>query len=162
MKLVKRYAEEAKRLEEALSKVAVKKEITDTTNTITALPVEETNKLSSTNVLEDYQADNILLITAADNYIKIYSTQENGSVLSSLKRLTMKNAEDILCSNDNRFFRCHRAFIIRIDKVEHITGNAQGYKLNIPGIDFVVPVSRSLNNIIADKLKHRNNILKVA
>ncbi len=130
-------------------------------NSVSVMPVIE-NVLPDSLKLADILADNILLISAADNYIKIYYTSENGSVQSSLKRLTMKNAEDILCSNDSRFFRCHRTFIIRIDKVEHITGNAQGYKLNITGIDFVVPVSRSLNNILADKLKHRNNILKVA
>ena len=163
IKLVNRYAQEAKRLEEELSKKAVVNDQASVINTIAETMVVDANKNNSaTLIFDEFLADSILLISAADNYIKIYYQEENGIVQSSLKRLTMKNAEDILCAVDKRFFRCHRAYIVRLDKVEHIAGNAQGYKLQLPGLNFVVPVSRTLNNIIADKIKLRNSLLKVA
>ncbi len=162
IKLVNRYAQEAKRLEAELSKIAVAEEEPEAIIPVAEMPLVDTKNNHSKLVFEDFNPDNIMLISAADNYIKIYFHQENGTIQSSLKRLTMKNAEDILCATDTRFFRCHRAYIVRLDKVEHIAGNAQGYKLQVPGIDFVVPVSRALNNIIADKIKHRNSLLRVA
>ena len=59
--------------------------------------------------------------------------------------------EDALVDNDI-FFRCHRAYIINLDKVEQVEGNAQGYKLKVRGTEERVPVSRSLNKEFSDRL----------
>ena len=63
----------------------------------------------------------------------------------------MKKAEEALeiwrC-----FFRCHRAYIINLDKVEHVEGNAQGYKVRLINTEESIPVSRNLNNEFSDKL----------
>lgn len=49
------------------------------------------------------------------------------------------------------FYRCHRTYIVNLQKVKHISGNAQGYKLHLENIDTLIPVSRSLNEGIAAK-----------
>ncbi|WP_089734667.1 LytTR family transcriptional regulator DNA-binding domain-containing protein [Chryseobacterium jejuense] len=50
--------------------------------------------------------------------------------------------------------RCHRSYIINLGKVKNIKGNAQGYKLTLPEIDFDIPVSRSFISIIIPQLLH--------
>ncbi|NNK69400.1 MAG: LytTR family transcriptional regulator [Flavobacteriaceae bacterium] len=39
--------------------------------------------------------------------------------------------------------RCHRSYIINVDHVQHISGNLQGYQLELSGFQDLVPVSRS-------------------
>jgi DNA-binding LytR/AlgR family response regulator len=53
------------------------------------------------------------------------------------------------------FYRCHRAYIVNMNKVVHISGNAQGFKLHLAGLDDTIPVSRSLNEEIGEKLSKR-------
>ncbi|HYC29313.1 MAG TPA: LytTR family DNA-binding domain-containing protein, partial [Chitinophagaceae bacterium] len=94
--------------------------------------------------------DDLHLVTSASNYIKVFHLQKEHLVYSII-RSTLKKAEDILLEHPN-FFKCHRAYIINLDKVQHVEGNAQGYKLRITGYDELVPVSRNLNAEFSDKL----------
>lgn len=48
--------------------------------------------------------------------------------------------------------RCHRSFIVNLDKVEKVTGNAQGYKLHLETPELVVPVARKYSEIV-EKLR---------
>jgi DNA-binding LytR/AlgR family response regulator len=50
------------------------------------------------------------------------------------------------------FFRCHRAFIVNLDKIEQVEGNAQGYKIKLQGAENLIPVSRNLNREFSDRL----------
>jgi DNA-binding LytR/AlgR family response regulator len=71
--------------------------------------------------------------------------------------MTMKKAEEALEAWPG-FFRCHRAYIVNLDKVQHVEGNAQGYRLRFPDVEEPVPVSRNLNSEFSDKLLAiRNN-----
>lgn len=98
-------------------------------------------------------ADNLLYITSSDNYIEIFYL-ENGALKKKLQRNTLKKAETILV-NDKQFFRCHRMYIVNLDKVENVSGNAQGYKLHLQGSPEQIPVSRNLNKTITERLLHR-------
>lgn len=49
--------------------------------------------------------------------------------------------------------RCHRSYIVNLDRVERVTGNAQGYKLHLLGGQFEVPVARRFNDTIIRQLK---------
>ena len=44
--------------------------------------------------------------------------------------------------------RCHRSFIVNLDKVIKVSGNAQGFKLHLEGTDFMVPVARKYSEIV--------------
>jgi DNA-binding LytR/AlgR family response regulator len=94
--------------------------------------------------------DDLYIITSASNYIKLFHLQKEKLVYSII-RSTIKKAEAAVLDHPN-FFKCHRAFIINLDKVIHVEGNAQGYKVRIEGHDELIPVSRNLNNEFSDKL----------
>jgi len=80
-----------------------------------------------------------LYAEAADNYVKVFYQGGYKIIRSSLKRL-----EDDVSAYE-QIFRCHRTYLVNLDKVVHISGNAQGYKLHLEGTGLLIPVSRSLN-----------------
>lgn len=94
--------------------------------------------------------DEFYYIQAANNYIKIYFRKKD-SIVYTIVRMTMKRAEETL-HPWHGLFRCHRAYIVNLDKVQHVEGNAQGYKLILQGAEEAVPVSRSLNSELSDRL----------
>ena len=94
--------------------------------------------------------DDLYIVTSASNYIKLFHLQREKLVYSII-RSTLKKAESSILDHPN-FFKCHRAFIINLDKVVHVEGNAQGYRVRIDGHDELIPVSRNLNNEFSDKL----------
>ena len=49
--------------------------------------------------------------------------------------------------------KCHRSYIINLEKVKDLKGNAQGYKLILPEIDSEIPVSRSFISSIIPQLQ---------
>jgi DNA-binding LytR/AlgR family response regulator len=51
-------------------------------------------------------------------------------------------------------FRCHRAYIVNLDRVTNIGGNAQGYRLSLSNNPEVVPVSRA-KGVQLQQLIHR-------
>jgi hypothetical protein len=85
-----------------------------------------------------------LYAEAADNYVKVFYTGEQQLIRSTLRQL-----EETFRGNE-RIFRCHRTYLVNLDKVIHISGNAQGYKLHLEGVGQVIPVSRSLNGQITN------------
>ena len=89
-------------------------------------------------------------IEAASNYAKIYYEQA-GTLSYSIIRMTMKKAGEI-ADEYTSLFKCHRAYIVNLDKVKSVDGNAQGYKLTMNLTEKSIPVSRSLNNEFSDRL----------
>ena len=112
---------------------------------------------SQLTLVGDYQDEKLLMepsqlymITSASNYIKVYHVHQ-GKLRFSIIRSTIKKTEQALAEHEN-FFRCHRAFIINLDKVIHVEGNAQGYRLKLENHDELIPVSRNLNSEFSDRL----------
>lgn len=88
-----------------------------------------------------FAATHLLYAESADNYIKVCYL-ENGTARTAVIRQTLRTLEDKLSGID-RAVRCHRSFVVNLDKVATITGNAQGLKLTLQGSDVVIPVSRA-------------------
>ncbi|MCU0426766.1 MAG: LytTR family transcriptional regulator [Candidatus Kapabacteria bacterium] len=110
--------------------------------------------LIGTSAKEQYELNpaSILCVQANDNYVTLY--YESGeNVKKVLFRATLKSLEDQLASQHN-FYRCHKSYIVNLSNVFKVSGNAQGYKLHLSDLEFVVPVSRSLQNEMLDKLQH--------
>lgn len=83
----------------------------------------------------------LLFIKAANNYVEI-NYQAADQVKKHLLRNRLNAVEQQL--QHTNIVRCHRSYLVNLEKVERITGNAQGYKLHFPfTADFVVPVSRT-------------------
>ena len=56
-------------------------------------------------------------------------------------RCTLKQMEEQL-QGVQGIMRCHRAYIVNIAHVEHVSGNGQGYRLTLKATKEQVPVSR--------------------
>lgn len=95
-------------------------------------------------------ANHLIYIEAASNYIKLYFEQKE-KITYSIVRMTMKKATETVTAYPV-FFRCHRAYIVNLDKIELVEGNAQGYKLKLQGTEDLIPVSRNLNSEFSDRL----------
>lgn len=92
----------------------------------------------------------LLYIESADNYSNIVFT-ENGTKKKTLMRSSLKRIESQLTIS--YIMRCHRTFIINLKNVKHIEGNAAGYKVHFPESETTIPVSRTYNNTVIERLK---------
>lgn len=80
-------------------------------------------------------------ITSQDNYFEVV-WQEGDKVKKKLLRGTLSKAEET-AQPYPFLFRCHRAYIVNLEKVINIEGNAQGYRLQLQNNPEIIPVSRS-------------------
>lgn len=112
----------------------------------------QTVTLTGDNQNETLQLDagQIACLSAADNYVQVFFF-ENGALKSRMLRATLKKMEDALAASP-QFFRCHRTYIVNLEKVREVSGNAQGYRLHLEGLEATVPVSRNLNEVMRVKL----------
>ncbi len=86
----------------------------------------------------------LLYAESADNYVRLVLL-EQGAVRMAMVRQTMKVAEEHL-SECPQIVRCHRSYMVNLERVTSFTGNAQGLKLSFADTDVQVPVSRSAVN----------------
>ncbi|MFZ1751782.1 MAG: LytTR family DNA-binding domain-containing protein [Saprospiraceae bacterium] len=101
-------------------------------------------------ILEVHPND-IFYMSASDNYVQIYF-QKSEQIQSVLFRTTLKKAA-LSLTNYPQYYRCHKSYLVNLKKIIHITGNTQGYKLHLTNITEMIPVSRSLNDEIKEKIK---------
>jgi hypothetical protein len=109
-------------------------------------------KLTGENVGDvlNVPGKDLLYINAADNYIEV-SYLKDGVETKQLLRSSLKTAREQIRTHTS-FYRCHRSWIVNLDKVTRVTGNAQGYRLVLDGTETTVPVSRSLNTELSGRL----------
>ncbi|GAB3895101.1 LytTR family DNA-binding domain-containing protein [Larkinella knui] len=100
----------------------------------------------------------LLYIESSDNYSTIVHLK-NGQPVKTLLRSSLSRLESQLGANDpsitarNPMVRCHRSYIVNLEKVERVTGNAQGYKLHLQDGLFQIPVARKYNDTLVAQLK---------
>lgn len=99
--------------------------------------------ISSENGKEKIEipAQNLLFISAAENYVEVYWMNEN-KLQKTLFRNTLSKIESSL-SAQKYFYRCHRTWLVNLKNIAEVTGNAQGLKLGFAQTEIQVPVSRS-------------------
>lgn len=96
-------------------------------------------------------AADIAFLEAQDNYVQVFYV-DKGVLQRRMLRTTLRKMEDTL-TDFPAFFRCHRTYVVNFDRVEKVSGNAQGYRLHFTGIIETVPVSRSLNEEVKRRLE---------
>ena len=84
--------------------------------------------------------NDLLFVEAEDNYISV-SYIEKEKLKKQLLRTTMKEVEKNL--NSEFILRCHRSFIVNMNKVEKIIKDGHQIKLFIPELSVPIVVSRS-------------------
>ncbi len=81
----------------------------------------------------------LLYIESLGNYARLVhqgpEQEEKQVVRSTLKQLEVELPKP-------HIIRCHRSYIVNLQQVEQVTGNAQGFKLQLKGTEERVPVSR--------------------
>lgn len=92
-----------------------------------------------------FDEENLLFLESTDNYCTIYH-RKNSTIEKVLLRTTLKSVEEQISSK--KILRCHRSYIVNLEKIESLKGNAQGYKLKIFDSNYIVPVSRKYLNLI--------------
>jgi hypothetical protein len=97
---------------------------------------------------EEFQgnAEEILAIESSGNYIEVHR-KEGKPVLI---RKSLNATEKLLPES---FFRTHRSWIVNMNLINHVDGNARGYTLSFENSELLVPVSRG-------KLKEFDALLK--
>lgn len=86
------------------------------------------------------EIDELLFVKADGNYIEL-TKFSNNQISTALKRISLSQFEAQILAYPH-FFKCHRAYLVNMFKVEKITGNSQGYVLSFNETPAQVPVSR--------------------
>jgi hypothetical protein len=89
---------------------------------------------------------NLMFLQASANYVELVFG-ENGKIDRKVIRATLKEME-LALQDSSHFFRCHKSFIVNLEHVSRISGNAQGYKLHLKFTEEVIPVSRAYNDFL--------------
>ncbi|RYF45491.1 MAG: LytTR family transcriptional regulator, partial [Cytophagaceae bacterium] len=95
--------------------------------------------------------DDLLAIESSDNYCTVFY-QKNGTLAKELIRSSLSRLENQLGA-ETPFVRCHRSYIVNLDEVNRVSGNAQGYKLHLLNGQLMVPVARKYNDTLVAGLK---------
>lgn len=96
------------------------------------------------DTLKVFQED-LFYIESNDNYSTVIFQKEE-QILKELIRSSLIRLENQIPAES--IVRCHRSYIVNLDKVIKISGNAQGYKLHLKDSDFIVPVARKYSEIV--------------
>lgn len=92
------------------------------------------------------EANDLLFIESANNYSEVVFWQ-NDKREKKLLRSSLSRIEEQI--QDADIVRCHRSFIVNLRQVENISGNAQGYKLQLKNEASVLPVARRYGDLVA-------------
>ena len=93
--------------------------------------------------------DAIFFLQSSLNYVEVFYQQED-QLKKELIRISFQKIQEQL--PEYLFIRCHRSYIINLQKVASVSGNAQGYKLHLNAHDLIIPVSRSKSKVVLAKL----------
>ncbi len=101
----------------------------------------------------ELQIKDFLFAKVESNYTEVFTSSSHG-VQKTLYRLTLKELEEQLKSFAH-IFKTHRSYLVNLDAIASISGNAQGYQLAIKNYAPLIPVSRS--NIATFNIKYSNS-----
>lgn len=104
------------------------------------IPSQNTNE-SLSLLLSD-----LLYIQVADNYLEVVHLQ-GGLLKKRLLRNTLKEVSEHLSAHP-ALLRCHKSFLVNMQQVYRVSGNAQGYRLHLHGTEESIPVSRQHNDTV--------------
>ncbi|WP_342331247.1 LytTR family DNA-binding domain-containing protein [Pedobacter sp. FW305-3-2-15-E-R2A2] len=108
------------------------------------LPENQENIFVKAHVkIDDFNFNpaDFLFARAEGNYVEITMRREHG-LQKELRRISLKQLE-LQLTGYVGFLRCHRAYLINIQKVADFSGNSQGYLLSFDEVAEEVPVSRA-------------------
>lgn len=103
----------------------------------------------------EVEADYFCYAEAEGNYVNVgYCPVKGGRAVQKLLRVTMKQAEEAIAASSH-IIRCHRAFLVNMQRVARVDGNSQGYRLQLEGCKEEVPVSRAYAKKVKALIENR-------
>lgn len=111
---------------------------------------EKVLKILGNNIELEVAEENFLFAQSMENYCNVHFL-DDGKIKKLLIRISLSNILKQVETHSIK--KCHRSYIINLEKVKDLKGNAQGYKLILPEIDFEIPVSRSFISDIIPQLQ---------
>ncbi len=109
----------------------------------------ETEHKISTDLKDEifsFNENDFYYAVAVGNYIDLCLLVEN-----TLKRVTYRlplSSFEAQLKESSSLIRCHRSYVVNLNKVENISGNAQGLKFKLKNQSELVPVSRKYIPIV--------------
>ena len=98
------------------------------------------NKKESIN----FNIDDLVYITSQGNYASFFLRINKEGLKEKILRVTLSKINTSLKGYSN-IIRCHKSYIVNINYINDITGNARGYILKSEIISINIPVSRSFS-----------------
>lgn len=98
------------------------------------------NKKESIN----FNIDDLVYITSQGNYASFFLRINKEGLKEKILRVTLSKINTSL-KNYSNIIRCHKSYIVNINYINDITGNARGYILKSEIISINIPVSRSFS-----------------
>ncbi|MDY8135968.1 LytTR family DNA-binding domain-containing protein [Aquimarina sp. 2201CG5-10] len=89
----------------------------------------------------ELKTNDFLFAKVESNYTEVFTYSTEG-VNKKLIRITLKELEEQL-NPISSIFKTHRSYLVNLNAIESISGNAQGYQLTLKNYSNKIPVSRS-------------------
>ena len=106
----------------------------DANHTIVVLEPESGSELK-------LDASSVRYVEAMQNYVTVWFVND-GELVKEILRSTLSATEKQFQNSD--VVRCHRSYLVNVDTIETVSGNAQGLRLTIRDVSGIeIPVSRS-------------------
>ncbi len=101
------------------------------------------------NLKLSVKLDNLYYIKAEDNYINVYY-QRSGNIASYMLRCKMQTIADN-CVDSSSLMRCHRSYIVNINKVSVLHNEADGFVIDFEreGLESI-PVSKTYSKRVLE------------
>ncbi|WP_165731390.1 LytTR family DNA-binding domain-containing protein [Polaribacter sp. 20A6] len=90
-----------------------------------------------------FKIDNLVYVTSQGNYASFFLLHDN-NLKEKILRVTLTKITKELEEYPN-IIRCHKSYIVNVNYITDISGNARGYLLGSKLIPIVIPVSRSFS-----------------
>ncbi len=82
----------------------------------------------------------VLFLASEENYVAVHL--QRGKLVRLLLRGSLSRMEGQVHDRFPQIFRCHRAYMVNLAKIQKVSGNAQGLRLTLPDVGAAVPVAR--------------------
>lgn len=92
----------------------------------------------------------LVYVKSDGNYLDLFLLDE----ASALNRLTIRQRLKVLLDElpETKFYNCHKSFVVNLEHVNQITGNARNYVLELKVGELEIPVSRSKGKELQEML----------
>jgi hypothetical protein len=104
-----------------------------------------------------FNPTDLLFAKADGNYIEL-TLFINNQVRTDLKRISLKKFEAQLATYPF-LFRCHRAYLVNLQQIRKVSGNAQGYTLLLNATEERIPVSRTQLELFNERYEKLANAI---